>query len=623
MRTAHARAAALARARRDAPGAAVLLARAALGFAGHQQRAHVTFEPEVVELLEEALAALPGAERALRAWLGARLAYALYAHPGSAERRQVLCADALGLVRDDDEAAVLRSVLSDARWALWGVQPPAERRRLGERLAVLAARTGDRELAIVETGWRFVDALELGDAHADDAFAEYAARAQELGRPWYAWYVARFGALRALAEGRLDDAERLAGEGLAAAQALPHPDGGIVFGTLLLALRAAQGRAGEVAPALQATIASYPSLPLLRWVAAWLVAVQGRTEAARAALDDLAARDFADLPSGYTRLPAAAHAAMLCAAVGDAARAAQLEAILAPYAGRCVVVGFGVVCLGAVDHHRGLLALAAGAPARARALLEQGLAVHRRLRAHALVLESELALATARAALGEATGDELGRIARRAAGLGLAGIAARASFGASVAAPAAAGAAIFVRRGDYWHVGFGATGTPLKHVLGFTYIAHLLRHPDRDVAALELVAQDKAAPNGGAVDAGDAGVLLDDQAIAAYRRRRREVAAELDEAEARHDLGHVERLRGELAVLEDELARALTLSGRSRRGGSASERARVSVAKRIHAALRRIAAADAALGRYLDATLRTGATCSYRPDPGRVVRWTL
>ena len=55
------------------------------------------------------------------------------------------------------------------------------------------------------------------------------------------------------------------------------------------------------------------------------------------------------------------------------------------------------------------------------------------------------------------------------------------------------------------------------------------------------------------------------------------------------------------------------LGGRGRRAGSAAERARSAVQRRIKNALGRIGEADPALGAMLSKAVRTGNYCIYRP----------
>jgi len=91
----------------------------------------------------------------------------------------------------------------------------------------------------------------------------------------------------------------------------------------------------------------------------------------------------------------------------------------------------------------------------------------------------------------------------------------------------------------------------------------------------------------------------------------------------RNDLGEIDRLQSEIDFLARELVAGIGLGGRVRRAGSAAERARINVTRRIAWAVRRIAEADPSFGRYLATTIRTGAFCSYVHDPRIPIRWTL
>jgi hypothetical protein len=128
----------------------------------------------------------------------------------------------------------------------------------------------------------------------------------------------------------------------------------------------------------------------------------------------------------------------------------------------------------------------------------------------------------------------------------------------------------------------------------------------REVHVLDLVG------TGEAVDGGDSGELLDAKARASYKARLSELIAERDQAEAWSDAGRAERATAEIEALTSELERAIGSGGRARRGGSASERARSNVQRRVQHALSQIRAASALLGEHLAATVHTGTYCSYR-----------
>jgi len=115
------------------------------------------------------------------------------------------------------------------------------------------------------------------------------------------------------------------------------------------------------------------------------------------------------------------------------------------------------------------------------------------------------------------------------------------------------------------------------------------------------------------VDGGDAGELIDKSARAAYEQRLRDIARESAEASDWNDSARRERLEAEADALRAELSRAIGLGGRERRSGSATERARVNVRRRLALALRRIEEANAELGAHLTASVRTGVYCAYEP----------
>ena len=120
---------------------------------------------------------------------------------------------------------------------------------------------------------------------------------------------------------------------------------------------------------------------------------------------------------------------------------------------------------------------------------------------------------------------------------------------------------------------------------------------------------------------GDAGEMLDEEAKSAYRRRLSDLREELEEAKEEGNAERVEQVEQEIDAQTRELSRAVGLSGRDRRAGSASERARQSIGKSVKTVLERIAQNDAALGDIFSRCIRTGAFCSYQPDPVSPIVW--
>lgn len=190
---------------------------------------------------------------------------------------------------------------------------------------------------------------------------------------------------------------------------------------------------------------------------------------------------------------------------------------------------------------------------------------------------------------------------------------------------------VFRREGDYWSVQFEGETARLRDMKGMSYLAHLLRRPEQEVHALELstAVRADAAPGAGfapetlAGALGDAGPALDAVAKDAYRTRLAQLRAAIAEAEDNNDVQRTSALRAEEEQLTRELAAAVGLGGRDRPVGAATERARVNVTRAISDALKRVAVHAPRLARHLDASIRTGAWCSYRPPRADETEWEL
>jgi hypothetical protein len=181
------------------------------------------------------------------------------------------------------------------------------------------------------------------------------------------------------------------------------------------------------------------------------------------------------------------------------------------------------------------------------------------------------------------------------------------------------------QEGDYWTLAYAGRVSRLKDARGLRLLVQILREPGREFHVYELLhvgGRGPAAPEGGP-DLGNAGELLDAEARAQYRRRLSDLREELEDAEIRHDLGRAERIRAEIDTIARQLAAAVGLNGRSRQAGAASERARLSVAKGVKSAIRRIQTQHPALGRHLATHVKTGYRCTYLPDVDHPIAWTF
>jgi hypothetical protein len=162
------------------------------------------------------------------------------------------------------------------------------------------------------------------------------------------------------------------------------------------------------------------------------------------------------------------------------------------------------------------------------------------------------------------------------------------------------------RDGEAWLLQGGEREVRLKDSRGVQWLHELLERPGQEIHVLDLVAP-------GQHDSGDAGELLDREAIDEYRRRLADLSEEIAEAEGFNDFGRAAALTEERDFLLRELSRGVGLGGRERRAGAAAERARVNVQRRLRDALSRIAAQAPELGRELERAITTGVFCRYSP----------
>src|SRR5262249_35521195 len=174
-----------------------------------------------------------------------------------------------------------------------------------------------------------------------------------------------------------------------------------------------------------------------------------------------------------------------------------------------------------------------------------------------------------------------------------------------------------------WRIEYQGTAIMLRHSRGLTLLAHLVHCPGRAIHVREL---DAMTPSGGAAvprpeapDSdlvavpGDAGEVLDRQALSEYRSRVGELRAEIDDADACGDAARAEALRGELDMLASELRSAVGAGGRVRRVAPEVERLRVAITRRIRSTIVKIAEHHPKLGAHLQAHVSTGYTCAYEP----------
>ena len=188
---------------------------------------------------------------------------------------------------------------------------------------------------------------------------------------------------------------------------------------------------------------------------------------------------------------------------------------------------------------------------------------------------------------------------------------------------------LFLKQGDYWTLKFGSNQpVRLKDSVGLVYIHYLIQHPGQELLPMRVVQQTRGDAAVGrtatAAETKDAdlslddfsgtGPSLDDQALQEYRERIKDLQEDIDEAERNNNSEAAANAREEQQLLESQLSAAFGLGGQPRPMGSPQEKARHSVSKAIHRAVRNIKKENQHLGDHLSNAIYIGAYVSYRPE---------
>jgi tetratricopeptide (TPR) repeat protein len=625
-----------------------LLARAALGYGGRFVWDPGRGDPELLRLLEDALAALPERDSELRVRVASRLAGGPLQDMQAAEhRRAALSLDAVETARRLGDASTLAYALDARCVAIWGPHETIrERHAVTAELVEVARGAGDKELMYDGHMFRFALAMELGDTRA--AYAELEAQtrlADQLRQPAQLWFEAVLRTTLATFEGRLVEAEELLREAVERGKRAAGVIADVYQIVQLWALRREQGRLAEIERQLTDASRHFGMYEVLRCIRAHAEAELGHRDSAREELHALAAEDFAALPRNDDWIFDMCLLADVSRWVDDVVHANVVYEALLPFADRTAFTPPGA-CTGSVARPLGIVAGCTGRWSDAERHFEQALERDSTMGARPSMARTacdwaEMLIHRGRPRDRDRAKELLARAFETARELGLAALETRTTTlprdgtrravrvpksPAPIARPT-----LFRREGEYWSIAYEQDSFRLKDSKGLRYLARLLGEPGRELHALDLVVGERPGmrpvrtPEPGLASSSprDVGETLDAQAKAEYRRRLEELEHELDEAQAFGDLERMARAQEERDFLVGELVGAIGLGGRDRRMGSPAERARVSVTRAIRSAVARIHIHGPALGEHLERTIHTGTFCSYAPDPRAPADWQI
>jgi AAA ATPase domain len=542
-----------------------VFARAALTYGTELITAGV--DPTMVNLLERALAQLPGGDTPLRARLCARFAAAQVPPRDNANAEAVvaLAREAIALARRLEDRETLLYTFSYGGPALGYIVPESERTGLLAEAVALARGLGQRLTQERTLGIHVLHVLL--DGRRSEANVELRAFEQLMREIPHVkpWRLLALKSLLALLDERYEDARKLSDESRA------QGGGAAMIAWAMQRVALAQAtEPSRIAPDAETLLDTFSKIRGLLPFKAWVIAALGQMNEAAALLRPQ--------PEPAQNFPYWMIASDVCVLTKDR-ELGQLafEALsLARARNRFFCGPAGGVMFGPTARILGDLALLLERPDEAAQLYDEAIT------------------------LCDAMGAKpFSAAARR--GLAVCGARPR------TPAPAKPRVAFSLRReGDVWALqAESGAAVRLKHGKGLSYLDQLVAQSGREVHVLVLI----GAEHGD----GDAGAILDARAKAEYQAR---LAALEDRIEVARSLGNDEALgqaREELDVLAEHLASAVGLGGRDRRAASQVERARINVQRRLKDTIDAVASSDPALGRYLAAAIKTGTFCSFSP----------
>lgn len=345
-------------------------------------------DPERLAMIQRALERVGETDLALRAQLLALVA-AERAYVDDLVDRLALAHEAVGAARRSADPRVLSLVLPHCMFAITAPSTLAQQVEWCDEQCRIAEQSSDPTVRMWAARMRCQQALAQGDAatyRSSGAVLDLAIdRVPSAAWRWMYQYLV---ALRAIVDGDLEEAERLAGAAYALGEQGGQLDAGTIYAGQLTNIREHQGRLDELIPQITEVLTAVPGLRVFRGVLANACARSGRREQAAEILETDRAGGLA-MPEDHTWL--VGHVEWACAAVliGDTTIAALLRDRLRPYSDQIATSYVSTACAGA--HYLGMLDHLLGRHDDADAWFEQAMAIHDGMASPLLVAYTEAA----------------------------------------------------------------------------------------------------------------------------------------------------------------------------------------------------------------------------------------
>ena len=290
--------------------------------------------PAQVAIVQSALEVVD-ADPATRARLLALLAENLVSDVAGT-RRTGLAREAIALADASPDRTLLARICSSVLYALWGPDREATwlRADVAERSIAAAAAAGDLPVEFGVHAAAYTVAIQLADpAGAARSLGRLHAIADQIGAPHMTWTVGWYEAFVATMQARFADADRLGRQTVELGLAIGAADGVALFAGQAAVLATIAGHHPELPPIVAEAIGAGP-VQLTFYLAHAIVSVaSGPREVASDLLGEAAAAGFRNVPPDLMWMTSMLGYAILAIELEDLGAAAQLFAIIGPYAG--------------------------------------------------------------------------------------------------------------------------------------------------------------------------------------------------------------------------------------------------------------------------------------------------
>ncbi len=318
-------------------------------------------DENLLALLDEALERVGEERTARRAALLSAKSAEMYWVANDVVECGRLVDEAIEIAREVDAPVTLAAALHRKIFIPTGPEASRARLAIAREMLELGESTDNTEAALRGHAFLLNGHLELGDVEsADHEVASFTRLAEELRMPEHSWHVFALRAMRALIEGDLESAERLAAQARRAGDRAEQPIALQYYGIQMTQIRTLQGRAAELLPAVRELAEQFPGIPAWRAGVISLAARSGDAELTRLELERFAGADLSAIPRDINWLPGMSLLGEAVASIRDSDRSPQVYEELRAYEGLVVVVGRGTLCAGPVDRVLGMLARVMG-----------------------------------------------------------------------------------------------------------------------------------------------------------------------------------------------------------------------------------------------------------------------